>query len=281
MGIFEMNAVSINEEQEDLNPLLNEKQDKRNVFQNKVNLSNVRTVPFGNLIPKFFPCKECGYSPVSLESFVLHFETIHNQKYLPCRFCDFETKDVSTFAKHQNEEHIDIYPCGRCKFIGISYFELETHVMKCHKNAFELVFQFDYFSPSQKCPFPGCNIGFNDDINKLGRHYRAMHEGNKVFCKFCGKEYQNLGSLYAHSQGHKRKLEKLNEKRINRSFKRKSYHTNHDQFNEKRMKIDLNDDNASDDDDGEIVKYPCMTCDKDFESISSLIDHMQNLHNQI
>ena len=88
-----MNAVSIKEEQEDLSPLLYEKQDKKNVFQDKVMLPNVKTVPFGNLIPKFFTCKECGYSPVSLESFALHFETIHNQKYLPCRFCDFETKD--------------------------------------------------------------------------------------------------------------------------------------------------------------------------------------------
>ena len=295
----------------------------------------VKTVPFVNLIPKFFQCKECGYPAISVQHFALHIETFHNQNILPCGMCDFESEDLSTFTKHQNEDHNSIYPCGRCKFIGISYYDIESHVSKMHQNAFELVFQFDYFSIFQRCPASKCRIGYND-IDKLRAHYRAMHECIKVYCKICGKEYENLGSLKVHIDRHKKDweskvihckdcnfvtrfkecldvhIDSLHKKMIIRQSKDYYYKklikeqrnkTKEKPTNSKKVQITITNEslenynleyvginldnastNISEDDvpaqigNPESIKYPCMVCEKDFENISGLIDHMEKQH---
>lgn len=142
-------------------------------------------------------CIECGLSTNNITQLFVHFKSIHNLVSFPCGICKFKSKNINQFWKHQVQEHDDIFPCNKCKFLGTSSDDLEKHMDACHIIPFEKVFQHDKTSAVQVCPYPTCDAN-STDVPTLKRHYRKVHEGVALFCKFCGQKFTRGGKLKSH-----------------------------------------------------------------------------------
>jgi hypothetical protein len=149
----------------------------------------------------------CGVQMKSQKALRVHITTTNHSNNYHCPYCAMEFKTVQPMVEHAKVLHRKekLYPCYKCKNVGLSKGDFETH--KCDKirsneaEVAEMLLNLEY-----KCEM--CQLSFSVKDHWVVHALTVCEKKERYFCEICLKEYQHKRQYTDHMRLHmKRKYQ--------------------------------------------------------------------------
>jgi len=227
-----------------------------------------------NVLPR--QCHVCNKQFTKRKNLLMHIRRVHREIMFSCENCDMKFVSEFNLKKHikshieQVKENMLPRDCNICKKQFMKRSNLLEHFRRVHR---EVLFSCE-----------SCDMKFVSELS-LKRHVKS-HEGNRIHCQFCKKQFMKRSNLFEHfKRVHREDLfscESCDKKFVTEfSLKRhvKSHEGNriHCQFCLTTFKSkELWYRHMRKSHRGEL--FPCQECDKKFVLEASLKAHVKSCH---
>ncbi|XP_060807991.1 zinc finger protein 58 isoform X2 [Amyelois transitella] len=227
-----------------------------------------------------FGCLDCKEIPCIHHRYLINYreQVLNEADKIQCLDCDYVCPKRETLLGHVNREHLDHHPftCAHCSQQFYSKVTLRNHLNNFHKDNYACEFCDGHFKSQSildehveickwikrhhKCE--DCASSF-DTLQELQIHKKSKHNEETFPCNLCNRKFFSVLKLKEHTfRIHsgiqiKKKRNALECTICDIKFIERKEYKQH----------------IASHGSGNSIKFPCKSCDKDFDDIKKLQAH--------
>mmetsp|Transcript_2578 Transcript_2578/g.5860 ORF Transcript_2578/g.5860 Transcript_2578/m.5860 type:complete len:204 (-) Transcript_2578:7-618(-) len=150
-----------------------------------------------HLSKKPFECRDCS-AILSSSYALLRHQRSHNQSdKVKCPLCCKELSSREHLSRHLKSRKHNPFMCDGCSAIFYRAVAFEHHKCKEPKLPKEAKPRKRQKESSAVCPYLDCSKVYSK-VSNLRAHIQAFHEGKRVVCKVCCKDFAYRHTLEKH-----------------------------------------------------------------------------------
>ena len=208
------------------------------------------------------PCQECDLMFYGIRDLDKHSRNVHNKslRKFTCPICQDTFESATLQLKHRKQIHKDESGVSKCPYCEktIKHFGIKKHIFNTHRDKRSL---HPEIPVRYRCD--DCDEEFHDEATR-NNHKDMIHTtGGK--CHICSKVYTKIQSFKSHMKTHSNEVHVCEI--CSKEFKGKHLLKDH----LKRHDGSINQD----------YKFPCLQCNKKYQSEKCLQQHMVTAHSGV